>query len=61
MIYSIKWFDVNKNGKVMVRKYEGLVEEVEGKYRFNYGNTTKNISKEDCVAWVLNNGGWVLA
>ena len=57
MKYNINWFDTNKAGKVIVRKYSGEVNQNETSFTFTYNGKEKTISKEDCIAWVLNNNG----
>lgn len=60
MLYNIRWFDSTKAGKVIVRKYEGMVEQNEDSFTFTYKGSVKNISKADCTAWVMANGNWQL-
>lgn len=60
MLYNIRWFDYAKTGKVIVRKYEGAVEQNEESFTFNYKGSVKTINKADCTAWVMSNGSWQL-
>ena len=59
MLYNINWFDTNKAGKVIVRKYSGKVIHDGNSFTFTYNGKEKTVSKEDCIAWKLDiNGIW---
>lgn len=60
MLYNIRWFDSTKAGKVIVRKYEGTVEQNGDFFTFMYKGSVKNINKSDCTAWMMENGNWQL-
>ena len=58
MLYTIRWFDTTKAGKIIVRKYEGAAILSENAITFTYNGKQKTISKDECFAYEWANGMW---
>lgn len=57
-LYSIRWFDTTKAGNLIVRKYEGKIQQTDDCYIVLYRKKIKFIRKADCFVYVWENNQW---
>lgn len=59
-LYDIRWFDSTKAGNLIVRKYQGKIQQTDDCYLILYRHKIKCINKADCFAHVWENNQWQL-
>lgn len=57
-LYDIRWFDTTKAGKLIVRKYQGKLQQTEDAYLIRYNGKLRWINKSECFAYVWENNQW---
>lgn len=57
-LYNIRWFDTTKTGKLIVRKYQGKLQQTEDAYWIRYNGKLRWIKKSECIAHVWENNQW---
>lgn len=60
-VYDIRWFDSTKGGKLIVRKYQGRLQQTADAYWIKYNGKTQWVKKDECIAYVWENNRWQTA